>query len=318
MEKEGIQLNFSTNSITIQKSKLNPTSVPFISDICTKTAFAKTFTGHVVPPHSEYALTLKVNKFEDGDVVLCEPPKHLEKDELAGGKCLSVVLNGKVLYRVMNPTAVPIFITQNSTVSVISEVIPKTIKTVASHQNDMHCKENLPFISSISTNNLSDEQYIKIAQDLGINLEDADLTTEQKRKLLVFIGQNRKSFAKDFSELGVTNLHYHRIETGDHKPIKKAPYRQSPAMRRETERQVTEMLENGIIQESDSPWNSPVVLVKKKSGEWRFAVDYRELNKVTEPMSFPLPHLSDVFDTIADAKAEEWFLAGTSGPRDCP
>ena len=64
------------------------------------------------------------------------------------------------------------------------------------------------------------------------------------------------------------------------------------------------MLENGFITEFDSPWNSPVVLVKKKSGEFRFAVDYRELNKVTEPMSFPIPHIADVFDTIADAKAE--------------
>ena len=61
----------------------------------------------------------------------------------------------------------------------------------------------------------------------------------------------------------LTNLFSHRIETGNSKPIKKAPYRQNPEMRRETERQVKEMLENGFITESDSPWNIPVVLVKK-------------------------------------------------------
>ena len=53
-----------------------------------------------------------------------------------------------------------------------------------------------------------------------------------------------------------------------------------------------------------SPLSHPGGSIKKKNGEWRFAVDYRELNKVTEPMSFPIPHISDVFDAIADAKAE--------------
>lgn len=75
-------------------------------------------------------------------------------------------------------------------------------------------------------------------------------------------------------------------------------------MRRETERQTQQMLDDGIIVESSSPYHSPIVLVRKKNNEWRFAVDYRELNKVNEPQSFPLPHIVDVFDAIADAKAE--------------
>ena len=75
-------------------------------------------------------------------------------------------------------------------------------------------------------------------------------------------------------------------------------------MRRETGRQTQQMLDDGIIVESSSPYHSPIVLVRKKNNEWRFAVDYRELNKVTEPKSFPLPHIVDVFEAIADAKAE--------------
>ena len=158
--------------------------------------------------------------------------------------------------------------------------------------------------TELDTKSLSDEQYIAIAKEIGINLDESDLTDEQKHKLYIFLGQNRKVFAKDFSELGKTHMHAHRIETFDNRPVSKAPYRQSPEMRRETERQTKQMLEDGIIEESNSPWHAPILLVRKKNNEWRFAVDYHGLNSVTEPMSFPLPHISDVFDTIADAKAE--------------
>ena len=75
-------------------------------------------------------------------------------------------------------------------------------------------------------------------------------------------------------------------------------------MRAELDSQLEEMKRHGIIEESTSPWHSPVVMVKKPNNEWRFCVDYRKLNAVTEIMSFPIPHMSDVFDTLAESKAE--------------
>ena len=71
-------------------------------------------------------------------------------------------------------------------------------------------------------------------------------------------------------------------------PIKQRPYRLSPVVKKEIDRQVDEMLEKGIIQESVSPWSSPVVLVKKKDGSYRFCVDFRKVNKVTKVDSFPM------------------------------
>jgi hypothetical protein len=52
---------------------------------------------------------------------------------------------------------------------------------------------------------------------------------------------------------------------------------------------VDEMVQGGVITESCSPWASPVVLVRKKSGELRFCVDYRRLNAVTRKDVFPIP-----------------------------
>ena len=64
------------------------------------------------------------------------------------------------------------------------------------------------------------------------------------------------------------------------------------------------MLKGDIIEPSTSKWAAPVVILKKKNGQFRFAVDYRKLNKVTVPMSFPLPHMESVFDAIGECQAQ--------------
>ena len=93
-------------------------------------------------------------------------------------------------------------------------------------------------------------------------------------------------------ELGLTDKHYHRIETDDNAPAVKMPfYRKQPQFQKETERQIAELLENQIIVPSTSSWFSPILLLKKRDGSYRFAVDYRKLNKQTKPIYFPLPRL---------------------------
>ncbi|UYV74416.1 hypothetical protein LAZ67_11003491, partial [Cordylochernes scorpioides] len=94
----------------------------------------------------------------------------------------------------------------------------------------------------------------------------------------------------------------HKIDTSDSRPIKQRPYRVSPVERRAIQSEVDKMIKMGIVQPSESPWSSPVVLVKKKDGSWRFCVDYRKLNKVTKKDVYPLPRNDDVLDSLTGAK----------------
>ncbi|GBM86104.1 hypothetical protein AVEN_122829-1 [Araneus ventricosus] len=79
----------------------------------------------------------------------------------------------------------------------------------------------------------------------------------------------------------------HRINTGDHPPIKQYPRRLPLARKEEAEYLVKEMVDNGIIEESSGPWVSPIVLVKRKDGSTRFCVDYRKLNEITKKTVIP-------------------------------
>ena len=133
--------------------------------------------------------------------------------------------------------------------------------------------------------------------------------------------QQRNRLFKEFSDvfsqgeddLGCTPLLEHTIET--HGPPLRHPYRrQNPAVRREEMAQVQQMLASDVIRPSNSPWASPVVMVKKKDGSLRFCVDFRQLNAATVKDAHPLPRIDDLLDTLhgacwfstLDLKSEYW------------
>ena len=62
------------------------------------------------------------------------------------------------------------------------------------------------------------------------------------------------------------------------------------------------MLENDIIEKSNSPWSSPCLLVPKPDGSYRFCTDFRKVNKVTKTDSFPIPRIDDCIDRVGKAK----------------
>lgn len=87
-------------------------------------------------------------------------------------------------------------------------------------------------------------------------------------------------------------------------PVNVRAYRYLPSLKDEIDTQVQAMLEKGLIQPSTSPFSSPVLLVRKKDGTWRFYVDYRYLNALTVKYVFPIPIFDQLVDELGQAS---WF-----------
>ncbi|XP_024990677.1 uncharacterized protein LOC112524966 [Cynara cardunculus var. scolymus] len=84
-------------------------------------------------------------------------------------------------------------------------------------------------------------------------------------------------------------------------PVAKAPYRLALAEMQELSGLLQELLNKGFIRPSSSPWEAPILFVKKKDGTFRMCIDYRELNKLTIKNRYPLPRIDDLFDQLQGA-----------------
>ena len=88
------------------------------------------------------------------------------------------------------------------------------------------------------------------------------------------------------------------------RPVKKAPYRVNPKHTDLLDREISTLLEQGVVEESYGDWASPglVVLKPGRPGEIRLVVDYRAVNKLVQKDAHPLPRMDDAFANVASKK----------------
>jgi hypothetical protein len=76
------------------------------------------------------------------------------------------------------------------------------------------------------------------------------------------------------------------------------PYRNSPEINTEIDKQIAEMLASGIIIASKSAFSSPIIVIKKNDGGWRLCSDFRQLNALTILTKFPIPVIDELLDVL--------------------
>ena len=149
----------------------------------------------------------------------------------------------------------------------------------------------------------------------GIPIKD-NLNNDERREVYELINEYRDLFTNDSMKPKRVKVMKHKIVTNDALPQFRKPFRIPYAFEEEMNKQVNEMVENEIIRPSSSPWNAPVMLVRKKDQTMRFVCDFRALNDVTKKDTYPLPLIKDVVDrmggsifwTKLDAASAYWSM----------
>jgi predicted aspartyl protease len=219
----------------------------------------------VLPPFSQTVVlaTAPALKHVEGYEGLIEPCEMMSaKYNVVGGRVLAKVYDGEIPCVLMNPNDKPIRIYGCSTlgyltrcnVDVISNFVDSETSTVTSENCHLNMTNNCE-INAIDRTRLTDPP--------NVNLSDSDLNEDQKNRLKKLLQQYRDVFANTDEELGRSGIIKMHIDTGDSLPLKQRPYRVSPIQKNIIDTHVQRMVDQKVVVPSDSPWSSPVILVKK-------------------------------------------------------
>ena len=219
------------------------------------------------------------------NIGVIEPNEELiERKSVLSGRVLAKA-NERVPVRLMNPTSNPVVIKKGTLLGTFEPVdeVKEDHKQNNSVRNAQDLPEQLQMLLEKSSKHLDRTQKCKLKETL-VDYQDV--------------------FALNDEDMGFTDAVEHNIDIDGSKPIKQRMRRLPQNMAEEADKQVDDMLKRGVIEKSNSPWASGVVLVKKKDGSFRFCVDYRALNNVTVKDAYPLPKIDETLDSLTGAK---WF-----------
>ncbi len=271
-----------------------------------------------MPGSSEALIDVFIERVEEDDLdqrsdYLVEPSDHFRDNYhlLMASALVDINKSTTCKIRLMNPFTEAVMLRQDAEVG-IAERIERVISVIAAEE-DSDEVENQSSIRRVGTTAVEtgtlphpgyeDTDPTNVPEHL-LDLYEKSTTgkSEVERQavagLLIKYGD---TFSKSEWDLGLTDLAEHPINTGNAAPIKQMPRRVPLAYAQEEKKAIEDLLKKGVIQKSTSPWASPIVLVKKKSGAIRPCVDYRRVNALVKPDGFPLPRVQDCLDAVADS-----------------
>ena len=133
-------------------------------------------------------------------------------------------------------------------------------------------------------------------------IDKENMTKEECAQINSLLKKYSNVFATNNKSPNICNKGVHVIKSLDDRVCKDKVRRLPEKWKAEVGKQVVEMLDNEIIKESASPYNSNVILAEKKDNTKRFVIDFRTLNKNTVQDAYPLPDVQDILDNCKDAQ----------------
>lgn len=229
-----------------------------------------------IPPRSSAVIDVAVDGDPQQEVILC-PTKS--RNNVIFPSSVNTVENGRTKTVALNPTNAPIDLSHGLNIA---------NWTIA---NDEPAEENksgeINMIKQVDSTT-----HIEVGDQLG---------SEQTEELVDLVREYREVFS-DGSRLGCTSKVKHKIELTDptpfEYPLRRLAYKEKDLI----QEQIKDMIDKEVITESQSPFSSPMVLVKKRDGSTRFCIDFRKLNSRTKKWVFPLPNQEDILEAGSGAE----------------
>ena len=140
--------------------------------------------------------------------------------------------------------------------------------------------------------------------DGDIKWDLSHLNEEQRLKMEAVLKKHKHVFSKNDSDIGDITDFQMPIQLTDQVPVTASYRKIPPNLYKEVKNYIDDLVSNGWVKESFSSYSSPIVCVRKKSGQMRMCVDYRKLNAKTIPDCQPIPRIQDLLDSLGGS---QWF-----------
>lgn len=249
-------------------------------------------------PYGESKLKIRT-EFENGDIYIPPRAEIFKLFHIKSATFPVVIKNQEIAPNVIIPTTIA--------------YEPQTwIRVLNVSENPCTTNSN-----NIQYENLTQYDIYKVSKSQGTNVSEerkAKLRKNLRDKIPKHVRETLLKLCEDYADIfhldgdkpTTNNFYSQNLNLSDSTPVFVKNYRLPQSQKEEIRAQVTKLLENDLIEHSQSPYNSPLLLVPKKSldgtPKWRLCVDFRMLNRKLIPDKHPLPRMDDILDGLGRAR----------------
>ena len=243
------------------------------------------------------------NHYEPSEFIFYPEYKIFRKKKVAMPVSLvaSNALDGMILVKVTNPNLESKRMGKGTKLGKVEANLHDYVLTQGSTEEG---KSEINSVQATSKQNLIDRLKQKNPDLYTLYLESGKYLNDlEKNQFLQLLCKYFEVFSIDDDDIGTSNIITHKIVPKSDKIVYRRQYRHSEEQQKQIDEEVDKLLKNGVVKESMSPFNNPVLMVpKKEPGKWRFCLDCRYINDLTEDQYFPIPLIEEVMDSLAGAK----------------
>jgi transposase InsO family protein len=253
----------------------------------------------LIPARSIRQIEVTARAAEQSTTFVCVVERHESlARHLPGGIAI-----GRSLVKVSSSGRVPIQVANLSETDVYLEP-----KTQLGMMTPVTVEQSAYELRQVDAHEVRVEEVLMEPADPGIARDilsrmdiGGDLSSDQKGSLESLIAKHSSVFSMSDNDIGLCEGVTHVIRTTDYNPVRVPHRRIPPSQWPEVRDYLQKALDSGIIRHSCSPYAPPVVLVRKRNGDLRMCIDYRQLNSKTHKDAYPLPRIEEALESLKGA-----------------